>query len=111
MELKRYRKARGLTQEEAAAAIGIPTKTYQNYEREVREADSEVLCALADLYDVSLDELVGRTAPVAEPEQWGELLDRNEKSLIDLYRSMGTEGRRALVAIAEALAGVFPGGD
>lgn len=30
MELKRYRKARGLTQEEAAAAIGIPTKTYQN---------------------------------------------------------------------------------
>lgn len=111
MELKRYRKARGLTQEEAAAAIGIPTKTYQNYEREVREADSEVLCALADLYDVSLDELVGRAAPVAEPERWGELLDRDEKALIDAYRSMGADGRRALVAIAETLAGVFPGGD
>lgn len=111
MELKRCRKARGLTQEEAAAAIGIPTKTYQNYEREVREADSEVLCALADLYDVSLDELVGRTAPVADPEQWGELLDRNEKSLLDLYRSMSTEGRRVLVAVAGTLAELFPGGE
>lgn len=108
MELKRYRKARGLTQEEAAAAIGIPTKTYQNYEREVREADSEVLCALADLYNVSLDELVGRTAPASEPEMWGEMLDRSEKNLIDIYRSMSSEGKGVLAAIAETLAGIFP---
>lgn len=111
MELKRYRKARGLTQEEAAMAIGIPTKTYQNYEREVREADSEVLCALADLYNVSLDELVGRSDPAAEPERWGEMLDKREKSLIDLYRSMSTEGRRVLVAVAGTLAELFPGGE
>lgn len=60
MKLKEYGLRQGLTQEEVAKALGMPKKTYQNYEREVREADSEVLCALADLYEISLDDLVGR---------------------------------------------------
>lgn len=105
MELKRYRKARGLTQEEVASEIGIPTKTYQNYEREVREADSDVLCALADLYNVSLDELVGRsTIPSVEAARWDEMLDVSEKTLIDLYRSLSDDSKEAVLVVARTLA-------
>lgn len=50
MMLKEYRLKNGLTQEQVADYLGIPKKTYQNYEREVRDADSDVLCALADCY-------------------------------------------------------------
>lgn len=108
MELKRYRKARGLTQEEVASAIGIPTKTYQNYEREVREADSDVLCALADLYDVSLDELVGRTAiPPVETARWGEMLDKDEKTLIDYFRDLNEDGKEAVLVVAKTLSERF----
>lgn len=34
MELKLYRRMNGLTQEQVADYLGIPKKTYQNYERE-----------------------------------------------------------------------------
>lgn len=101
MKLKEYRQIAGLTQEQAAATLGMPKKTYQNYEREVREADSDVLCAIADLYGVSLDELVGR-APAVNVSS-----DECEVELITMYRSMSEDGKRTMFAIAETLAGLY----
>ena len=100
MKLGFYRRSRKLTQEQVANILGIPKKTYQNYEREVREADSDVLCALADYYGITLDELVGRTETAAEPET-------PEEGLIRLYRKMNEDGREALMIVAEALAEKF----
>lgn len=100
MKLKHYRTNAGMTQGAVADAIGIPKKTYQNYEYGVREADSEVLCALADLYGISLDELVGRTEDAPERET-------PEEELVRLYRKMGEDGRDALLIVAEGLAEKF----
>lgn len=100
MKLGFYRRNRKLTQEQVANILGIPKKTYQNYEREVREADSDVLCALADYYGITLDELVGRTETAAEPET-------PEEGLVRLYRKMNEDGREALMIVAEALAEKF----
>lgn len=109
MRLKEFRLQRKLTQEAVARHLGMPTKTYQNYEREVREADTDVLCALADLYGTTLDELVGRTsgdgsplmtdAPCPGPDDFEELAR--------LYRSMSDEGRDAMMAVARGLLEVF----
>lgn len=102
MMLKEYRLKNGLTQEQVADYLGIPKKTYQNYEREVRDADSDVLCALADYYGITLDQLVGR-------DGGGSDLAANIKQLESLYVSMSDDGRDALMIVASGLAERFPG--
>ncbi len=52
------RKNIGLTQKEIADRLGISRQAYANYETGNREPDIEVLKALSDLYDVSIDFLV-----------------------------------------------------
>lgn len=54
------RKARGWTQTEVAQKVGISWRAYQNYERGLREPQLSVLTALADLYDLPVDELICR---------------------------------------------------
>lgn len=107
MKLKEFRLGKGLTQEEVATRLGIPKKTYQNYEREVREADSEVLCALADLYETTLDELVGRSnAPSAKAR---EMWVREEiAELTACYADMSEKAREILLTLANELAEQFP---
>ena len=101
MMLKEYRLKNGLTQEQVADYLGIPKKTYQNYEREVRDADPDVLCALADCYGITLDQLVGR-------DSGGSDLAANIKQLESLYVSMSDDGRDALMIVASGLAERFP---
>ena len=59
--LKEGRKVKGLTQMQAATYCDITEKAYQNYELMTREPKLEILIRIADLFDVSLDYLTGRT--------------------------------------------------
>lgn len=59
--LKECRKAMGLTQMQVATYCDITEKAYQNYELMTREPKLEILVRIADLYQVSLDYLTGRT--------------------------------------------------
>lgn len=59
--LKECRKAKGLTQMQVATYCDITEKAYQNYELMTREPRIEILVRIADLFEVSLDYLTGRT--------------------------------------------------
>ena len=59
--LKQCRQEAGLTQLQVSIYCDITEKTYQNYELMTREPKLEILVRLADLFDVSLDYLAGRT--------------------------------------------------
>ena len=59
--LKECRKAKGLTQMQVATYCDITEKAYQNYELMTREPKLEILVRIADLFQVSLDYLTGRT--------------------------------------------------
>ena len=54
------RKSHGLKQTEIAPKIGIHWRTYQTYERGEREPSLSTLVALADFYNMSVDELICR---------------------------------------------------
>ena len=54
------RNQKGLTQKDLAKRAGVGLRAYQTYERGQREPTLSTLVALADFYDLSLDELVGR---------------------------------------------------
>ena len=58
--LIQLRAEKGLSQKAVAQAVHIKTRTYQNYEYGLRLPLLPTLIALADLYDISLDELVCR---------------------------------------------------
>ena len=60
--LKECRKEKGYTQMQVAIFCDITEKKYQNYELMTREPKLEILARIADLYDVSIDYLVGRTS-------------------------------------------------
>ena len=56
--LLKLRLENNLSQQAVADEIGIALRTYQYYERGQREPMLATLIALADFYDLSLDELV-----------------------------------------------------
>lgn len=58
--LLQLRKTRGLKQQEVADGLKISLRAYQYYERGEREPQVSLLIRMADYFDVSLDELVGR---------------------------------------------------
>lgn len=60
--LKRYRIAAGFTTaKEFAQALEFPYSTYLNYEMKDSEPRYALLCKIADLLDVTTDELLGRS--------------------------------------------------
>lgn len=60
IRIRALRKQAHLTQQEMASLLGISRRTYANYERGVHAMPVEVLVCIADIFDVSLDYLVGR---------------------------------------------------
>lgn len=56
--LLQLRKARGLKQTEVAQGTHMSLRAYQNYEWGLREPKMTALLALAEFYNISVDELV-----------------------------------------------------
>jgi len=61
--IKFYRKSLNLTQEQLANKIGGKKSLVSNYENGHSVPDILTLCELADIFEITLDELVGRKFP------------------------------------------------
>ncbi|WP_297872152.1 helix-turn-helix domain-containing protein [uncultured Oscillibacter sp.] len=59
--LRTLRKEKKLRQSDVARLLGIGVRTYQYYEGDDHRPDYEMLIALADLFGVSTDYLLGRS--------------------------------------------------
>lgn len=55
-----FRKANNLTQEELSQQLGGSKNLVSNYENGISTPDIYTLVKLADIFDITLDELVGR---------------------------------------------------
>lgn len=55
-----FRKANNLTQEELSKQLGGSKNLVSNYENGISTPDIYTLVKLADFFDITLDELVGR---------------------------------------------------
>ena len=63
-KLTELRKIRGFTQKDVANKLKIPRSTYSNYETGLREPDLSMIEFLANLFGVTVDELLGRETKV-----------------------------------------------
>lgn len=77
--LKEARENRKLTQIEAAKKLGISNGTLSGYERNYRDPDTAMLEKMAELYNVKVDWLLGRTS------DWNnnslELTEKDERDI------------------------------
>lgn len=78
MKLKELRTKVGISQAELSKKIGIPTTTLFNYELNKCEPSVDTLIKLADFYNITIDELVGRDADTINLK----FLDETESYLI-----------------------------
>ena len=60
-KLYSLRKSRKKTQQEIATALQISQRSYSYYERGENTIPPDILWKLADLYDISIDFILGRT--------------------------------------------------
>ena len=101
MGLKDLRVAKGLNQHEAAELFDLKYRTYQNYENGVTSPDMETAARLARYFHCTIGDLFDLT------EGDRDLLSQDEHHLVDLYRGMNNDGKRALIATAQGLTQVF----
>ena len=87
--LRRLRKQDGLTQSDVARHLGIAKSTVSMYECGRREPDFETLEAIADLFNVDMNQLTDRTAGVSSAVP----LSPAERDLLHAYRAAADDDR------------------
>lgn len=78
MELKKFREKLGLSQTEVANRLEINSQTYNRYETGVNQPNIEMLIKLANFFNISLDDLVGRESNTINLNYY----DNDKKELI-----------------------------
>lgn len=94
VRLKEIRKSRHLKQQDVADILNIKLRTYQNYEREINGPGIDVICKLADYYEVTTDYLVG----LSDQEN-----NYPDELLLVLYKKLNREGKMKLLEYANDL--------
>ena len=101
--LQRLRKEKGLSQEDVARALFVSRQTISKWETDKAEPGVDNLKALADLYEVTLDQLTGRARTGTDSKE------SYEQTPSDQYRTMALI--RLAVWLAVAAAGQLHGGE
>lgn len=97
--LRKLREQRKLTQTRLAELLAISPRVYNRWERGVATPHLDTVVKLADILQVSIDDLAGRTAASAEPlihnhrlhhlcQQADHLPDEDQQVLIVLMDSL-----------------------
>lgn len=96
--IQKLRRARKITQNEAAESLGISLSTYQKYERDTNGIvpSIEMIIRMADFYETSTDFVLGR-----KPD--AKIMDADLRQLIDLLQDLPDEKRNTVVSLLLAL--------
>lgn len=100
---KIYRERRGLTQKEVAFELKISVQAVSYWETGERMPSYEKLFQLADLYEASIDQLLGRES-VSDYEKSAPVLTGAEEELLSLFRSLDVQTKDTLLVIAHKFA-------
>ena len=97
--LRYYREKAGYTTKDFAKMLNLPYATYAGYEYKNREPKYEVLCNIAELLNVSTDELLGRENNLLGNKEDEKLI----KLINDLFNQEYDKDSLMIVAIHKVL--------
>lgn len=100
--LKAYRKAKGLTQEELAVRLHVVRQTVSKWEKGLSVPDADLLVRLAEVLEVSVSQLLGAGVPPEAPA------DQVAEQLARINEQLAINNRRAK-RIWQCVAGVLIG--
>ena len=89
------RKGRNITQEELSARLNINRSVLNRIEKGSRPIRNNELKSFADYFGVSTDFLLG----YGESKNSQNKLTQDETQLLDMFRRLSSEGKRALIAM------------
>ena len=89
--IRSCREARGMSQKFVAISIGVSPPTVSMWENGTKEPTRDNLVKLADLFNVSLDYLVGRDAQ--EGDLRSGVMTYEESILLQMFRKLNRDGR------------------
>lgn len=102
LRLRELRKEKDKTQVELASILGVSRQVYANYENGINEPSIDILIALANYFECSIDYLVSRE------DDFGNVnvvtnseFSSEEKSLIETFRRLNTKNRMHVIAYTE----------
>lgn len=113
--LRLLRKVCNMTQKQVAQSLSIDRSTYAYYETDKTKPDYETLLRIAQIFNVSIDYLLGRdqdeTPPLllhdgamaskgADKAETGEKLTPDEQSLLQIYRQLDNIQKSAVKQFA-----------
>ena len=100
--LKAYRKAKWLTQEELAVRLHVVRQTVSKWEKGLSVPDADLLVRLAEVLEVSVSQLLGAGVPPEAPA------DQVAEQLARINEQLAIKNRRAK-RIWQCVAGVLIG--
>ncbi|MBQ4546110.1 MAG: helix-turn-helix transcriptional regulator [Oscillospiraceae bacterium] len=101
--LKNLREEYGMTQQELADKLFLTQKTINSYERGRTQPNMETLCKLSDIFDTSIDYLLGNTDvrysyALAEDKE----LVEQERCLVKNFRKLSDGTKNHIMGIIES---------
>lgn len=99
--LREMRRANHMTQQTVADQLCIDRTTYSKYESGRVSPDHQGLLTLATLFDVTVDQLLGREDAASLAHDPNEELSDQEKLLLQMFRQLSAEEQNALVIQAQ----------
>ncbi len=97
-QIKKFRKARGLSQIELGERLGVTQQVITNWERNLREPTLETLLKIAGVFEITLEQLVGQK--VAEVE---DQTSRALQKRFELIKKLPPEKQKAFITFVDAL--------
>jgi len=97
--LRLLRQARNITQTRLAELVGVSARVYNRWEKGINVPHFEAIMKLADILQVSLDELAGRK----EPSQDLKLRNHELRRLCQQCDELPDEDQRALIVMMDSL--------
>ena len=101
-----YRKLNGISQEELAGIVGVSAGAVSKWERDISLPDLDVLCSLADYFQITVDELLGRKKRKITDVQFENEREANRYYVaLELIECCKTARNFGLLAVEEQLKG------
>ena len=99
LRLKELRSEAEKTQTEIATLIGVSRQVYANYENEINQPSIEVLNLLANIYDCSVDFLIGRSDDLGNITN-SPTLSSKERELLSIFKAVESEYQSQILEYA-----------
>ena len=102
IRLRNLREEAGKTQAQIAEKLKISRQVYSNYENEINQPPLQLLIAMADYFQCSLDYLLGRSddldnVTVLPDYAYNETLSAEERTLLKEFRQLSKTDQQTLI--------------